>query len=102
MCGDKRGTVVIRNDHQLHKYVNVCVCVQSCVTLCDSMDYSLPGSSVHGIPQAKLLREGCHFLLQGIVPTQGSNPRLFCFLFWQADSLPLAPHGKPKICECMT
>ena len=30
---------------------------------------------------------GCHFLLQGIFPTQGSNPRL---LRWQADSLPLS------------
>ena len=24
---------------------------QSCPTLCDSMDYSLPGSSIHGILQ---------------------------------------------------
>ena len=28
---------------------------QSCPTLCDPMDYSLPGSSVHGILQAKVL-----------------------------------------------
>ena len=28
---------------------------QSCPTLCDSMDYSLPGSSVHGIFQVKIL-----------------------------------------------
>ena len=28
---------------------------QSCPTLCDSMDYSLPGSSVHGILQARIL-----------------------------------------------
>ena len=33
---------------------------------------------------------GCHFLLQGIFPTQGSSPRL---LSWQADSLPLSPLG---------
>ena len=33
---------------------------------------------------------GCHFLLQSIFPTQGSNPRLLCFLPWQADSLPLS------------
>ena len=30
---------------------------------------------------------GCHFLLQGIFPTQGTNPRLFCLIHWQADSL---------------
>ena len=27
---------------------------QSCLTLCNSMDYSLPGSSVHGILQARI------------------------------------------------
>ena len=39
--------------------------------------------------------EGCHFLLQGIFLTQGSNPCLFCLLHWQAGSLTQAPHGKP-------
>ena len=29
--------------------------IQSCLTLCDPMDCSLPGSSVHGIPQARIL-----------------------------------------------
>ena len=33
---------------------------------------------------------GCHFLLQGIFPTQGSNPHLLRLLNWQADSLPLS------------
>ena len=36
----------------------VCVCVlvtQSCPTLCDPTDSSLPGSAVHGILQARLL-----------------------------------------------
>ena len=31
---------------------------------------------------------GCHFLLQGLFPTQGSNPRFFHLLHWQVDSLP--------------
>ena len=31
---------------------------QSCLTLCDPMDYSLPGSSVHGIFQARVLEWG--------------------------------------------
>ena len=31
----------------------------------------------------------CHFLLQGILPTQGSGSRLLCLLRWQADALPL-------------
>ena len=38
---------------------------------------------------------GYHFLLQGIFPTQGLNPHLFCLLDWQAGSSPLAPSEKP-------
>ena len=48
---------------------------QSCPTLCDPMGCSLPGFSVHGIFQARIL-EWVAFLLQGIFPTQGSNPGL--------------------------
>ena len=36
---------------------------------------------------------GCHFLLQGIFPTQGSNSRLLHLLHWQAASLPLSHLG---------
>ena len=32
---------------------------------------------------------GCHFLFQGIFPTQGWNARLLCLLHWQVNSLPL-------------
>ena len=35
-----------------------CICaksLQSCLTLCDPMDYSLPDSSVHGMLQARML-----------------------------------------------
>ena len=34
---------------------------------------------------------GCHFLLQGILPIQGSNLCLLCLLPCQAGSVPLAP-----------
>ena len=36
----------------------------------------------------------CHALLQGIFPTQVSNPHLFCLLHWEVGSLPLALPGK--------
>ena len=43
----------------MHVCACVCVCVnvyvQLCLTLCDPMDCSLPGSSVHGILQARVL-----------------------------------------------
>ena len=49
---------------------------QLCPTLCDPVDCSLPGSSVHEDSPGKNIGVGCHFLLQGIFPTQGSNPCL--------------------------
>ena len=38
---------------------------------------------------------GCHTLLQGIFPTQGSNPPLLRLLHWLMGSLPPVPPGKP-------
>ena len=40
---------------------------------------------------------GCQALLQGIFPTQGSNPRLLGLLYWQPRSLPLVPPGKLSV-----
>ena len=54
-------------------YPSVYVCL---VTLCDSMDSSPPGSSVHGILQARILEWVCHAFLQGIFPTQRLNSGL--------------------------
>ena len=53
-----------------------CVLVtQLCPTLCNSMDYSLPGSSVHGIFQARIL-EWVAIPTPGDFPNSGSNPGL--------------------------
>ena len=38
----------------------------------------------------------CHFLLQGILPTQGLNLNLLQLLHWQVDSLPLSHLGSPS------
>ena len=67
----------------------------SCVLLFATMDCSPPGSSIHGI-SGKNTGVGCHFLLQGIFPTQGSNPHL---LHWQVDSLSLNHLGSPNLAE---
>ena len=64
---------------------------QSCQILCDLKDCSPPGTSVRGYPPEKNTGVGFHFLLQGIFPTQGSNPHLLCLLHWQAGSLPQVP-----------
>ena len=49
---------------------------QPCPTLCDPMDCTPPGFSAHGDSPGKNTGVGCHALLQGIFPTQGSNPGL--------------------------
>ena len=73
-----------------------CSVTQLCPTVCDPMDCSPPGSSVHGDSPGKNTGMGCHFLLQGIFPTQGSNPGLLRLLRWQVDSLPLSRLGSPS------
>ena len=71
---------------------------QSCLTLCDPMDCSPPGSSVHGTLQARILE------WIAVLSSRGSSrPRdrarisyVSCFV-WQVGSLPLAPHRKPQL-----
>ena len=61
-------------------------------TLCDPMDYSPPGSFVHGILQARIL-EWLPFPTPEDLPNQGikpGSPEL------QADSLPLSHQGNPN------
>ena len=67
---------------------------KSCPTLCKPVDCSLTGSSVHGDSPGKNTGVGFHFLLQGIFPNRGWNPRL---LHQQKDSLPLSHQGSPFV-----
>ena len=75
----------------------MCLVSQSCPTLCDLMDCTLPDSSVYGDSLGKNTGVGSHALLQGIFPTQRSNPSLLCLLHWQVYSLPLSHLGSPMI-----
>ena len=66
--------------------------LSSCVRLfCGLMDYCLPGSSVHGISQARIL-EWVVISSPGNLLTQGLNLGL---LHWHAGSLPLNHLGRP-------
>ena len=72
----------------------MCVLVaQLCPTLCDPMNSNLPGSSVHGILQARIL-EWVAFPSPGNLPDPGIEPRSPTL---QADSLPSEPPGKPSL-----
>ena len=90
------------NKHLTHTYLcfhliifqdkSIKLGVSACIVVTDSLHF-------HGLQPASLLYPqnfpgkntgaGCHFLLQGLFPTQGSNPHLWYLLHWQAGSLPL-------------
>ena len=74
-------------EHEVHACLHA-KSLQSYLTLCDPMDCSPPGSSVHGILQARILEWVAMPFSRGIFPTQGSN---LCLL--QADSLCLSHRG---------
>ena len=80
--------------------ISVCVCacphaqLLSCIQLCDPMDCSPPGSSVHGISQARIL-EWVAIPSPGDLCDPGIEPGSAAL---QADSLPSEP---PGICVCL-
>ena len=97
---------VIRDLRNASVYI-VCarVCakfLQSCETLCDPVDCSPPGSSVHGILQAIILEWVAMPFSRGSSWPQESNLHVLCLLHWQVSTLPLAPPGgtgKPADCS---
>ena len=75
-------TILLVSEHA--KSLQWCLS-DSFMTLCEAT-WDSPGNNT-GV--------GCYFLLQGIFPTQRSNPCLLWLLYWQAHSFPLVPPGKP-------
>ena len=69
---------------------------QSCQTLCDPMGCSLPGSSVHGILQARILEWVAISSSSGLF-NPGIEPRSLAL---QTDSLLSEPLGKPIFLPC--
>ena len=61
---------------QLPSAVILCWVSQSCSTLCNPMNCSMPGCSVHEDSPGKNIGVGCHALLEGILSTQGLKPGL--------------------------
>ena len=90
---------IIKERHFLAYRFSKCMCMRAhlCLTFCNRVDCSPPGSSVHGILQSRRLDWVAGFLLQGIFPTQVSNLGLLHLLHWQAHSLPLSYLGSQKI-----
>ena len=91
-----RGRFLPGKSHRTWR-ATVCVCVlvaQSCLTLCNPIDCSPPGSSVLGILQARKENwSGLLFPSPGDLPNPGIEPGSPML---QEDSLPSEPPGKPK------
>ena len=82
-----------------HRAPYDCACMrakslQLCPTLCNPMDYSPPGFSVHGILQARILEWVAMPSSKGS-SLPGDQTCVSCLQHWQAGSLPLASLGKP-------
>ena len=69
--------------------------LQSCLTLCNPMHCSPPGSSVHGILQAIVLKWVVVYSSRGSSWPRDQTHICCLFLYWQEDALPLVPPGKP-------
>ena len=89
----------------VHKPYVLCLVTQSCPTLWDPVDCSPQAPLSIGILQ-KNTRVGCHALLQGIFPSQGSNPGLlhcrqilYCLNHQGSHSQPQL--GKNCVCMCV-
>ena len=61
----------------------MCVYAQLSLTLCDPTDCSLPGSNVHGVLQARILKWVAILFSREVFPTQGWNLGL---LHWEVNS----------------
>ena len=89
---DSKG-VCSRRGGKLQYYLWHTNTAQSCPTLCDPMDCSPPGSSVHGILQARILEWGAISFSRDLPNPEikpGSPAQ-------KTDSLPSEPPGKPKV-----
>ena len=89
---DKDNNDIKKKNWKLYRQMVPYLCVRSvaqpCPTLCDPMNCRLPGSSVHGIFQARI-----PFPSPGDLPNPGIEPRSSAL---QMDSLPSEPPGKPS------
>ena len=77
----------------------LCLVTQSCLTLCNPMDCTPPGSSVHGGSPGKNIGVGCHAILQEVFPIQGLNPVLS---HWRGILYHLSHQRSPRVLEWVT
>ena len=80
---------------QTSNYLCVCVPAKSCLTLCDLMGCSPPGSCPWNFP-GKNTGVGCHFLLQGIFSPRNQT-RVSCIFCIAGRFFTTEPPGMPMV-----
>ena len=91
---------IARDFHSIFQILYICcgcLVAKLYLTLCDPMDYSPPGSSVHGIPQARVLEWLAISSSRGPFRPRGQTCVSSVYLHSQEASLLLAPPGKPTV-----
>ena len=89
------GFLKVSESSILHIYTfRICVCAQSPMILCDTMDCSLPGSSVHGIFQATI-QEWVAIPTPGDLSNPGIEPMYLVSPALSGRLFTIAPSGKP-------
>ena len=99
--------------HSLINFLFVCLVAQSCLTLCNPMDCSPPGSSVHGISQARILEWVAMFFsrtsfwardwthISCILCTAGDSftlePPNIIYLETKSESVPICPKSPSSV-----
>ena len=85
----------------LRSWICCCLVTKLCLTLCNLMDCSLPGSSVHGVFQARTL-ERVSFLGRKLHSLQGSE-HLACILAgFYTTAWPLSKENHPRPAKHMS
>ena len=82
--------------------VYVCVCAQSCPTLCHPMDCSLLGCSVHAIFQARILEWVISSSMRSSWPRD--QPGISCIgsgIITETPGKPVSSHGNHNKCSCL-
>ena len=99
------GAVTGRRDktqealHESTQHAVLRLAARLCLTLCNPMDCSPPGSSVHGVLQVRILEWGAMACSRGSSQTQGSNPGLpHC----RRILYHLSHQGSPKVLNTTT
>ena len=82
----------VTQEKKMFLYLHACSVAHLCLTLCNSMDCSPSGFSVHGISQARIL-EWVSLPSSGDLPTPGIKSTSLCI--WQVDALLLLFLGSP-------